>query len=81
MVHLQTPALEEAALKQRKAALVTKLTQFERRNLSPPEQIRIAKAWLLLGEEQRVRELKFLDDLGCPGYLAEMDLRSFSAQN
>ena len=81
LVHLQTPALEEAALKQRKAALVTKLTQFERRNLSPPEQIRIAKAWLLLGEEQRVRELKFLDDLGCPGYLAEMDLRSFSAQN
>ena len=81
LIKLQTPALEVAALKQRKAALVTQLTQFEQRNLGPAEQIRIAKAWLLLGEEQHVRELKFLDDLGCPGYLAEMDLRSFSAQN
>lgn len=79
-LHPSTP--EERTYQQRKAALAAQLSELEQHTLSPAEQIRIAKAWLLIGEEQHVRELSFLDDLGCPGYLAEMDLRPFSsAQN
>ena len=81
LISLQSPVLEELTLEKRKAALAARLTELEQRILGPGEQIRIAKAWLLLDEEQHVRELKNLDNLGCPGYLGEMDLRGFSAQN
>jgi len=51
-----------------------RITAVENIVLGPTGRIRVAKAWLLINQKARARENTNLETIGCPGFLADVDL-------